>query len=131
MAACQEALRNVPRFHESHDDKIIGPLEDVSYYVGLPREYMSTDDSCAIALKIISPAQDTLATQYGVRKGAAVSITDCFKDCPPAVLGYGGRVGGDKNLLVGFRAHIGNSRVTCEGDVRGPGIIESCNTLAN
>ena len=130
-AACQEALRSVPKLPTPHREVTFGPREDLIYDVGLPREYMSTDGSCIILLGIKPRSYDARATPYDVVRAATSVIDRCFAGGKPAGSGFIKNFGGDNNLLVGFTALPGNSRVTCEGDLGGPGIIESCNTLAD
>ena len=131
LTACQEALRSVPDFPKSHSEVTFGPREDHIFDVGLPREYMSTDGSCIVLLKIKPPSLNARATTYDLGKAATSIIDHCFAEGKPAMSGFIQNFGGDNNLVVGFSALPGNIRVTCEGDVGGPGIIESCDTLAN
>ena len=131
FAACQEALRSVPRPPTSHREVTFGPREDLIYDVGLPREYMSADGSCIIVLGIKSPSRDARATPYDVGRAATSVIDYCFAGVKPAASGFIRDFGGDNNLVVGFTALPRSIRVTCEGGVGGPGIIESCNTLAD
>ena len=131
LAACQEALRSVPNLPTSHRELTFGPREDLNYDVGLPREYMSTDGSCIILLGIKPPSHDARATPYEVGRAATSLINYCFTRVKPAASGFVKNFGGDNNLIVAFTAVPGNMRVTCEGGVGGPGIIESCNTLAD
>ena len=131
LAPCQEALRSVPNLPTSHSEVTFGPRGSLIYDVGLPREYMSTDLSCMILLGIKPPSQDARATPYDVGKAATMIIDYCFAGGKPAVSGFIQNFGGDNNLLVGLSALPENVRVNCEGNVEGPGIIESCNTLAN
>lgn len=131
LAACQEALRNVPNVPSPDRELTFGPREDDLYDVGLPREYMSTDGSCILLLKVKPPSRSARATPYDVGRAAFSIIAYCFAGDKPAVSGFIQDFGGDNNLVVGFSALPGNIRVTCEGDVGGPGIIESCDTLAN
>ena len=131
LAAYQEALRSVPSLPTSHREVSFGPREDLIYDEGLLREYMSTDGSCIILLGIKSPGHDARATPYDVGKAATSIIDYCFAKGKPAMLGLIRNFGGDNNPVVGFSAVLGNMRVTCEGEIGGPGIIESCNTLAD
>ena len=130
-AACQEALRSVPNLPTSHREVTFGPREDLIYDVGLPREYMSTDGSCIVLLRIKPPSHNARATLYDVGKAATSVIDYCFAGGKPAVSGFIQNFGGDNNLVVGFSALPGNTRLTCEGHVGGAGIIASCNTLAD
>ena len=77
LAACQEALRSMPSLPSSHREVTFRLREDLIYDVGLPREYMSTDGSCIILLRIKSPSHDARATPYDVGK-AATSVIDYF-----------------------------------------------------
>ena len=131
LAACQEALRSAPNLPSSHREVTFGPREDLIYDVGLPRDHMSTDGSCIILLGIKPPSHDARATPYDVGNAANSMIDNCFADGKSAALGYIKNFGGDNNLVVGFSTLPGSERVTCEGDVGGPGIIESCNALAD
>ena len=121
----------MPNFATSHREVTFGLREDLIYDVGLPREYMSTDGSCIILLGIKPPSHDARATPYDVGNAASSMIDYCFAEGKSATLGYIKSFGGDNNLVVGFSALPGNIRVACEGDVRGPGIFESRNTLAD
>ena len=131
LAACQEALRSVPQLPTSHREVTFGPREDLVYDVGLPREYMNTDGSCIILLGIKPRSYDARATPYDVGRAATSVIDRCLAGVKPAASGFIKNFGGDNNLLVGFTALPGSLRVTCEGSIGGPGIIESCNTLAD
>ena len=131
LTACQEALRSVPKLPTSHREVTFGPREDLIYDVGLPREYMSADGSCIIVLGIKPPSRDARATPSDIGRAATNVIDHCFAGVNPAASGYIRDFGGDNNLVVGFAALPGNMRVTCDGGIGGPGIIESCNTLAD
>lgn len=134
LRMCLEALASVP-WPVGPDSRPLsfGPREARVFDIGLPRRFMSADGICAIQPFVVPGKVSAHVSPLNAYSATAAVIQRCVGGNPS----QGGQVRsfeGDNNLAVTvseYDPHLWSGKVHCSGSTGGPGIIASCNNLAN